>query len=351
MKVMQVMGGDEEGGLEKHVVELTNGLSAAGDDMLIVAHPKYEDRVASSVIFVPLDLTRSRRNPVMLWQLLQLIKHHKPDVLHAQGGKAMAILRQLKPWLPQPMVASVHGQKRRQNNLHAFAKVITVSQGLADRISHPAVEVVYNGVAPQQKATPQETAALRMEFYPPAGLLWLAVGRLVPIKGFDVLINAFRRVDAGHLLIAGDGPELTALSRQIEELGMEERITLLGHRDDVSNLMAICDCTVISSRSEGFSYVFAEALIQGCPVISTDVPIPNEVLAPALICPINDPDGLSHLMNALDTTSVYHEQARAFARQHLSIEAMVSDTRRVYSQTHISGAAESVKTQTDSPRT
>lgn len=330
MKIMQVLGGDEEGGLEKHVVELSNELAAAGENVVLVAHRKYGPRLGESADFVALDLTRSRRHPIMLWQLLRAIRQQKPDIVHAHGGKATAILGLLGRWVGAPMVATMHGQKRRQRGLGSFSTIITVSGRLAETISHPNVQTVYNGVARQTTPSPELVAELRARYAPSQGKLWLAAGRLVPVKGFDTLIAAFEKVAAGHLLIAGEGPELPRLRERAGRSAVSGQISFLGHRDDVAPLMAASDCVVISSRREGFSYVFAEALMQGRPVVSTDVPIPNEVLPRRLICPPDDPDALARLMSEVDPDSKEQREAQAFARRHLTIDAMVSKTIQVY---------------------
>lgn len=333
MKIIQLMAGDEEGGMEKHVVELTNALAAAGDSLSLIAHPKYATRVDQRVSFVPLDLTRSRRNPIMLWQLLRIIRKRNPDVIHAQGGKAMDSLARLKRWLPMPLVGTVHNRKRRHRGIGAFSVIVTVSRGLAEAISHPRVEIVYNGIANAPGTAASEPLAA--DYWTgcwagSAARRWLAVGRLVPAKGFDTLVEAFASVVDGHLLIAGDGPQLETLNRLIREKSLTDRISLLGHRNDIPRLMNACDALVIASRREGFSYVFAEALMQGVPVVSTDVPIPNEVLPAELICPPDDPQALARLINGLDPSARCHGDARAFAREQLTIAAMVDRTRLVY---------------------
>ncbi|MFH4377113.1 glycosyltransferase, partial [Acinetobacter baumannii] len=78
MHICMVMAGDEEGGLEKHVVELANGLAQAGQKVTLIAHEKYAERV-SGVEFKALDLSKSRKNPILLWQLYQTIKATHAD--------------------------------------------------------------------------------------------------------------------------------------------------------------------------------------------------------------------------------------------------------------------------------
>lgn len=106
-----------------------------------------------------------------------------------------------------------------------------------------------------------------------AGLLIVAVGRLVKLKGFDLLLQAFARLprQAGaRLMILGDGPERRALERLIRELDLGERATLVGRQENPWKYMARADVFVLSSLTEAFPNVIGEALALGRPVLATD---------------------------------------------------------------------------------
>ncbi len=330
MRIAIVMAGNEEGGLEKHVEELVNGLARAGQDVTWVAHPKYAERAPTPARFAAVDLTRSRTSPTALFRLWRTLKTLQPDVIHVHGGKALAMVATLRPWLDSRLVATVHGLKKRNRGLSRADRVIAVSQHLARHLDHPHVQVIYNGVSQEAAASGEQDwacgGAAPSTRQRPA---WLAVGRLVEEKGFDILIKAFASVP-GSLWIAGDGPLHDLLRTQIERQGDEDRIELLGHRDDVPQLMHDCDALVISSRREGFSYVFAEALVHQCPVVSTDVPIANEVLPADLICPTNDPEALAQLMRNFSPNRETVKSLADFARSHLSLDAMLGQTTAVY---------------------
>lgn len=334
MKVVQIMAGDEEGGLEKHFVELSNGLAAQGVHVVAIACEKYRDRFAANVTFEAMDLTRSRRDPRVLWQLWRTLTRHQPDIVHAQANKAAAMLATVLLAFDTPAIASIHNLKKHLGFLERFTAVIGVSDQVCGQIPHPRVHRVYNGITPP--APLPARARLRQRLHADTTQpLWLAVGRLVPAKGFDILVDAFP-ARAGHLLIVGDGPDQAVLQQRIQQAGRTEQIQLLGYRDDVTALMQIADAVVISSRREGFSYVFAEALLAGTPVISTDVPIPNEVLDSRYLCPTEDVASLHALMErvapALQSGTPLYDRPFAFAQTHLTLDAMVHNTLAVYQQ-------------------
>jgi len=103
----------------------------------------------------------------------------------------------------------------------------------------------------------------------------LAVGRLVPQKGFDRLLNAFHAASSAseerwHLTILGDGPERTALEEAIEQLGLVDAVTLAGRVGNPGDWFEAADLFVLSSRHEGFPGVLLEAMASGCAVLAVD---------------------------------------------------------------------------------
>jgi len=110
----------------------------------------------------------------------------------------------------------------------------------------------------------------------------LGVGRLVPQKGFDVLLKAFalaRRSQPMRLVIAGDGPrenreQLQALAN---DLGIGEDVWLAGFIANPLPLFRQAKLFVLSSRWEGMSNVLLEALASGCPVVATQTPGTSEL--------------------------------------------------------------------------
>jgi glycosyltransferase involved in cell wall biosynthesis len=107
----------------------------------------------------------------------------------------------------------------------------------------------------------------------------LALGRLHPDKGFDVLIHALANLPAAILLIAGEGPEGPALARLATELGLADRVFFLGWRPDIGALLKAADIFVCPSRSEPLGNVVLEAWSALCPVIAADADGPRELIA------------------------------------------------------------------------
>jgi glycosyltransferase involved in cell wall biosynthesis len=155
-------------------------------------------------------------------------------------------------------------------------RIIAVSKGvrqdLIERFGLPPrrVEVVHNPIDLQRirRASEDPTCTAAGE----AGARVVAVGRLVRLKGFDVLIRAFAGLPERlnpELLVIGDGEERPVLERLVASLGLTHRVRLLGAQSNPWKYMVRADLIALSSRTEAFPLVIGEALALARPVIAT----------------------------------------------------------------------------------
>ena len=122
---------------------------------------------------------------------------------------------------------------------------------------------------------PERAAALRAQTG--AVHLVLSVGRLVPYKGYGYLIDAMSRLpEDWQLVLGGTGPLREALEKQIADLHLEGRVTLLGYipDEDLPGWYGACDVFVLPSvmKTEAFGIVQIEMMSCGKPVVSTRIP-------------------------------------------------------------------------------
>lgn len=184
--------------------------------------------------------------------------------------------------------------------------IITQSPEMADnvarrlRLPRRKMEVLRNpvelpDVAPRPGRLPKD------------GLRLVTVGRLDPVKGFDVLIDALDMagLDDASLVIVGEGPERSALEAHVARKGMGGRVSLVGYQADPGRYLRQADVYVLSSRIEGFPNVVLEAIACGLPVVSTPVPGIRSVLEPIAGCVITEDGSAASLAAGL----------RAFAAQ------------------------------------
>lgn len=212
-------------------------------------------------------------------------------------------------WLGRPRLAAVSD---------------LVARKLEDRVGAPVARVI-NGVdldrfKPADRALARARLGLA-EHEPIIGV----VARLQKVKGVDVLIDAlsFMRAPA-HLIIAGDGPERTALELQARQRGVMERIRFLGVRGDVETILPAFDLFVLPSRAEGLPLALVEAQACGVPVVATDVGGAREACCPetGTLAPPEDPRALAAVLDARLARKGAGDP-RAFARS-FSLAAMIA---------------------------
>lgn len=105
-----------------------------------------------------------------------------------------------------------------------------------------------------------------------AGPLVLSLGALIPRKGHDLVIHAVAALPGVSLAIAGEGPERARLIAYAAELGMADRLHMLGGIPHASlpNILAAADVMALASASEGLANAWLEALACGTPIVITD---------------------------------------------------------------------------------
>ncbi len=153
----------------------------------------------------------------------------------------------------------------------------------------------------------------------------LAVGRLEPQKGFDLLIEAFARLASTHpswdLWIAGEGSQHPVLAREIRRRGLEKRIQLLGRVARPEQLMQQAELFVLSSRYEGFPTALLEAMAHSLPAVSFDCPTgPAEIIrhsVDGILVPPEDVGALSAALARLMDNPELRRQMGQRAREVL----------------------------------
>jgi glycosyltransferase involved in cell wall biosynthesis len=208
---------------------------------------------------------------------------------------------------------------------------IAISNGLADYLAareglpRDRFTVVHYGIAAGPDPSP-----------PPAPTRLVAVGRLIPIKGFDVLLRAFAAARAHlpelTLEVAGAGP-LDADLRS----AAPEGVTFLGPVDEIQEVYERNAIVVVPSRGEGFGMVALEAAERGRPAVVSDVGGLPEIVVQGetgLVVPPEDAQALASAIVALasdaDRVRAYGAAARRRALESFTEEAAAAGVERVY---------------------
>ena len=192
---------------------------------------------------------------------------------------------------------------------------------------------------------PWEAEEVRARY--PGRKIVFALGRLVPYKGFNVLIEAAKRLGPEYLvLIGGKGPLQGALEQQIAELGVQDRVKLLGYLsvDELPAMFGACDVYVMSSnqKTEAFGIVQIEAMSCGKPIVSTRIPHSgvswvNKDGESGLNVPPNDPKNLAFAIKRICDNEQNYKKFSAGAMKRyeelFTSRQMIDKIINVYEQT------------------
>lgn len=212
--------------------------------------------------------------------------------------------------------------------------VVTPSEYLRDVVEgwvgRPSgVTVIPNGVA-SIDVDPSSTSG--------PGLSLLFVGRLVPVKRVDRIIEALGELPMAKLTVIGDGPELTSLMAFAVDRGVVDHITFAGTlpHDDVLRIMARSDALVLASDVEGFPHVALEALACGLPIVAPAVGGLAEILQDGVngvVLPDPSPAELAttfsrlleqpELLRSLSDGATESSRAWSFGETASSVESLV----------------------------
>ena len=322
------------GGLERAVVDLALEQVQLGHEVTILAAPVVLERVDVSVKQVSLPFGLSRRNPRLLWAMWREVRRVKPDLIHAHANKAAACLNWIRMFLPKvPTVATVQNTKRSVQMFRPYDAVIAVSQRAGAQLGSIPHEVIWNAIPKPEASAELIGDRSEIPFLGGDRPVICAVGRLVDAKAFDVLLQAVVAVDA-EFWIVGNGELEAELKQQAEDLGVADRVWFAGFRRDAEALMELADFMVLSSRREGFPFVFVEMLHRRRVVVGTAVAGVEDVLEPPYLVDIEDPaalaKALSYTAENLDRARVDFKKYWDLAAEKLDLKKTVLEIDAVY---------------------
>jgi glycosyltransferase involved in cell wall biosynthesis len=165
---------------------------------------------------------------------------------------------------------------RRQTSVVSLSSA-TSRNLVADGFSPARVTFIPNGVDTERfrPRSAGDGPSAPPPGWPGGGPIVVAVGRLVPAKGLDVLLTAWalmsKAAPAARLVLVGDGPLRPDCEATVSRLGIAHSVSFLGSRSDVPEILRHSDIYVSSSRTEGMSNALLEGLASGLPLIATRV--------------------------------------------------------------------------------
>jgi len=310
---------------------------------------------------VPVTMLRDGHHGSLgtLQDLLRIIRETRVAILHSHEFFMNTLGLVASGMTGVPLVATVHGRnyyadrfrRRAAYRLVArLARMVAVSEDvrlfLADRIgiSHSRITVIPNGVPLNHAPCDKRTSALResLDLHQRNHVVGV-VGSLYPVKGHRYLIEGSPQVidRFPHVvfLIVGRGGLREELEAHTRQLGVASHFRFLGHRDDVSDILAICDIFVLPSLSEGMPLALLEAMAAGIPIVATKVGGVPEVIKDGETG-ILVPPGDGHIL-AMSIVRLLEDRpfagkmgttARESVAHRFSLTRMVQTYQQIYAQ-------------------
>ena len=361
MKVIHVNGGGETGGGKSHLLALLPKLRRLGVDasLLCFSSGLLSQEAQELDINTRTLGVGSMLSPRLMVRLYRYFKELAPDIVHTHGGRANLYGRLAAKLAGVPLViTTVHSHTDLDytstwQNMW-FSAVDRATWGLADGLiavsgelqralirrgfRQTKVRVVHNGI----EDVSRKPMSLHAEFNLPAeSVVLCAVGRLVPVKRFDLLLAAMRHVVETNpnaiLLIVGDGPLEKQLHETSIQMGLGAHVKFTGYRWDARSIMESSAAFVMSSEMEGLPIVLLEALAGEVPIVATSVGGIPEVITTEenglLVAPLDSGALAGAIRRVLMRPQEAQERAvtgRKWFEEHATAEAMAKKTLSVY---------------------
>jgi glycosyltransferase involved in cell wall biosynthesis len=368
IRVLQILPTLDRGGAEKQLALLATGLPRERFDVHVCALTRsgpLAETLHEHQIPVHQIEKRWKLDVAAFWRLRRLIQRLRPDIVHTWifaancYGRQAAISagvphivageRCVDSWKVGYELAIDRYLARRTERIatnSAGVRDFYVERGLpADKfVSSPnGIPAQSQDVRPHGAAPRSRDAWLEELQLPSTSKLIGAVGRLWPQKRYKDLIWSAELLkvirEDTHLLIVGDGPQRWRLERFRDQVGIRDRVHILGHRDDVPELLPHLDCFWLGSGYEGQSNALMEAMLAGVPVVATDIVGNRELVLPGetgFLVPVGDRAGMARCTRRLLENPELARRLGQAGRQRMltefSVEQMVDRHAQLYEE-------------------
>lgn len=295
-----------DGGAERFFVHLANAFARRGVEQAALIRPGrgWKDELPAGMRVEQSDyrrwwLTRFTARA----KVARLMREFRPDGVLAWMPRAAELLPASAPCLRVTRLGDYPNPKAYWKFRHTDV-IVCNTPDVADwtaRHGWKGTTRVISNFTPVGRVPPEPRGA---HATPDRAFLVVAVGRLVALKGYDVLVRAAASIPSAHVWIVGEGEERPRLEALARELGMTDRCHLLGWRADPAPFLAAADAVCLPSRHETLGNAVLEGWGAGRPVVASRSQGPLWLVRDGengLLAPIGDPVALADCLERLRT--------------------------------------------------
>lgn len=334
------------GGAEKIVYQLATDLKEEFDNVHVASTGGlWEEELNKNGIKHHKILDVESKSPKTLATnfntLRKIIKENKIDIIHTHHRMAAFYARLLLYIFPKVKhIYTAHNIFDNKIKMYKYslkgAKVIAVGEGVSNHLKKDLSvdsSIIYNAIPENNVRTTVK------EIIEHTGTKIGFIGRLSEQKGLAYLIDAIKLIEKEniHLFIAGDGDLKERLLVQVRALGLDDKITFLGYREDTTSIINSCDFMVMPSLYEGLPLTLIEYFQNAKTVVGTTIPGIQEVVVhevSGLLVKPGDALSLSkeikRLSTDVDLRSKLEEQTQKIYGEKFSYNNFISKYLKTY---------------------
>lgn len=360
MRILQISSARTFGGGERHLIDLTRGLTARGHEIFVVLRPTNEWQERFDFLPAERIFHSSIRNAFGVFSAQKIANfavENKIEIIHAHAGR---------DYIPASLVCRMTKNAKfvltrhvlfPMKPFHKFAlgnlsRAIAVSSAVQSNLLKifPTEKVVLipNGI---DADLPPDRRKLGEEFrflhnIPFDASLIGTIGELKELKGQrDFVLAASeiagRNSEAFFIVVGRDNSSNQQFRRELKRLvkvfNLEDRFLWLDWVEDLRSLLAALDVFVSASHSESFGLAILEAMTNKTAIVATATEGAKELLQTGetgLLVPLKEPvklaEAIEHLLTDDQQRETFGENARNFAESKFSLDKMIEKTESLY---------------------
>lgn len=354
MKILQVITSLQTGGAEKLIVDVVPKYKHLGLDVDVLLFdgkdtPFKRQLENAGIKVFSLGYGGSVYNPLYILKLMPYLR--KYDIVHTHNTAPQLFAALGSVLCSVVLCTTEHTTSNRRRDwkwyrpidkwmYSRYKKVICISDSTEENLrksidcNSDKICTIYNGIdfESYDKASPIAKDSITPEIN--RKVIAMVAGFRYQ-KDQETLIRAMSYVPKDvELWLIGDGERRTIIEQCVKEKGLENRVRLLGIRNDIPSILKTVDIVVQSSHWEGFGLAAVEGMAAGKPVVASNVAGLSQVVSNAgVLFPLGDDKALADILNKLLTDYKYYNtvKGRCVKRAHkFDISKMVYKYCQVY---------------------